>query len=181
MYKQIEQCLKDNSLLPIKGNILGISSLHNFRPLFGDAVQLIETTYPEEDMQNLTYDDNSFDYIISDQVIEHLEDPKKAILESYRVLKKGGIAIHTTCFINYIHNVPIDMWRFSPECLRYLCKNFKILTIGSWGNRAAILGCFISERFRNLSIPNSKWSIRNRIATYNEEQYPMVVWIVAKK
>jgi len=31
--------------------------------------------------------------VISDQIIEHLKDPQKAIKESYRALKEDGIAI----------------------------------------------------------------------------------------
>jgi SAM-dependent methyltransferase len=182
MYKQIEQCLKENDLLPLEGKVLGITGVQAFRPLLSKNAEIVETTYPETDMQKLAYADNIFDYVISDQVIEHLEDPKKAISESYRVLKKNGIAIHTTCFMNYVHNVPIDMWRFSPECLKFLCKDFsKILLSGGWGNRVAILACFISEHFRNMNIPESRWSLRNLIATRNDKRYPIVVWIVAKK
>lgn len=33
--------------------------------------------------------EESFDCVVSDQVIEHLENPGKAIAESHRVLKKA--------------------------------------------------------------------------------------------
>ncbi|MBC8434348.1 class I SAM-dependent methyltransferase [Desulfobacula sp.] len=167
----------------MKGNILGISGIGNFYPLIDMRnVELTEVNYPEADMQHLPYEDNGFDFVISDQVIEHLEDPKKAIKESYRVLNKDGIAIHTTCFINYIHSCPKDFWRFSPDALRYLCQGFsEILHCEGWGNRIAILLCFLSDRFRFMRIPEIKWSIRRLIATYNEEKYPIVTWVVAKK
>jgi hypothetical protein len=32
-----------------------------------------------------------------------------------------------------------------------------------------------------MDIPESKWSIRHLIATWNEKSYPIVTWIVAKK
>ena len=97
MYKRIKECFKENDSFPMKGKILGISGINNFYPLLDmKNVELTEVDYPEVDMQNLPYRDNSFDFVISDQVIEHLEDPKKAIEDSYRVLNKGGIAIHTT-------------------------------------------------------------------------------------
>jgi SAM-dependent methyltransferase len=182
MYKQIYQCLKKNNLLPLSGKILGISNIGNFHPLINEKAQIIDTEYPEVDLQNLPYNNNSFDYVISDQVIEHLEDPKKAIDESHRVLKENGIAIHTTCFMNYIHRDPIDLWRFSPECLRYLCRGFsKILSCGGWGNRVAVLACLASARLRQMAVPETRWSLRHLIATYNEDRYPIVVWIVAKK
>ena len=180
MYKKLRGYFKE----PMDGRILGISGIESFRPLISKHAEVLDVQYPEVDMQNLSYEDNSFDFVISDQVIEHLEDPKKAIEESYRVLKEGGIAIHTTCFINYIHLGPKDFWRFSPEALRYLCKDYsEILQCEGWGNRIAIFLCFISGRgrFRFMRIPKTKWSVRHLIATYNEEKYPIVTWIIARK
>lgn len=178
MYKRIKEVFNK----PMNGKILGISGIDNFRSLISEQAEVLDVQYPEVDMQNLSYEDNSFDFMISDQVIEHLEDPKKAIKESYRVLKKGGIAIHTTCFINYIHRCPKDFWRFSPEALRELCKDFsEILQCEGWGNRIAILLCFLSDGFRFIRIPETKWNTRHLIATHNEERYPIVTWVVAKK
>lgn len=179
MYREIKKYFKE----PIKGEMLGISGISNFYFLI-DAKHsnLTEVQYPEVDMQNLPYENDSFDLIISDQVIEHLPDPIKAIKESYRVLKKNGIALHTTCFINYIHSCPEDFWRFSPAILNYLCSDFsEVLQCKGWGNRIAILLCFISNRFRFMDIPEAKLSIRRLIATCNEEKYPIVTWVVAKK
>ena len=178
MYKKISGHFKE----PIKGKILGISGIKNFYPLISKNAEVLDVQYPEVDMQDLPYEDNSFDFVISDQVIEHLEDSPKAIKESYRVLKEGGIAIHTTCFINYIHRCPKDFWRFSPDALRYLCQDFsEILYCEGWGNRVAILLCFLSDRFRFLNIPETRWSLRHLLATYNEDQYPIVTWVVVKK
>ncbi len=171
MYKRIRECLKENNYLPIRRKILGISGIKNFYSLIDrENSELIETEYPKVDMQNLPYKDNSFDFVISDQVIEHLDDPKKAIGESSRVLKKDGIAIHTTCFIIYLHPSPKDFWRFSSEALKFLCQDFsKILQPEGWENRIAISLCFLNDRFRLMSIPVTKWSIRHLIATCNEK------------
>lgn len=179
MYEKIRKCFKK----PIKGKILGISGIKNFYSLIdmGNS-ELTEVEYPEMDMQNLPYEDNNFDFVISDQVIEHLENTKKAVEESYRVLKKDGITIHTTCFINHIHPCPEDFWRFSPKALSYLCKDFsEIICCEGWGNRILILLCFLSNKFRFMRIPETKWSIRHLIATRREERYPIVTWVVAKK
>jgi len=120
MYKRINECFKD----PMTGKILGISGIKNFYSSIDmKNAEIIEVEYPSVDMQNLPFKNDTFDFVLSDQVIEHLQNPHQAINESYRVLKKGGIGIHTTCFINYIHRVPIDFWRFSPEALRYICKD----------------------------------------------------------
>lgn len=43
----------------------------------------------------LSYVDNSFDLIVSCEVIEHVGDPEKMVQEMYRVMKPGGMAIMT--------------------------------------------------------------------------------------
>jgi len=181
MYRRIKECLKE----PMKGKILGISGIENFHSFIDmKNSEVVEVGYPYVDMQNLPFKGNTFDFVISDQVIEHLQNPNKAICESYRVLKKGGIAIHTTCFMNFFHPSPIDFWRFSPEALRYICGDCsfsQILQCEGWGNRIAHSLCFISDLFRSMNIPETRWSIRHLIATLNEKRYPMVTWVVAKK
>lgn len=52
----------------------------------------------------IPFPDNSFDYVVSSEVIEHTPDPKKAIQELYRVLKPGGVMVLTT---------PNKFWYFS--------------------------------------------------------------------
>jgi len=45
------------------------------------------------DITNIQYDDNIFDVIICNHVLEHVSDDKKALKELFRVLKPGGWAI----------------------------------------------------------------------------------------
>ena len=183
MYNNVSSCLNRHQLLPLTGKILGVSGIGNFYELIDcKNAEIIESYYPDVDMQDMPYRDSSFDCVVSDQVLEHIENPIRAVNESYRVLKRNGIAIHTSCFLNYFHPSPQDYWRFSPDGLRYLCKDFsKILISEGWGNRFAIVLCFISDKFRFMRIPEKKWSIRYRIATYKENRYPLVTWIVAQK
>lgn len=56
------------------------------------------------DVCEMKFDDNIFDYVISTEVIEHTPNPRKALQEIYRVLKKQGILILT---------VPNKVWHFS--------------------------------------------------------------------
>lgn len=45
------------------------------------------------DICNLPFDDNCFDFILCNHVLEHIPDDKKAMQELYRILKPGGIGI----------------------------------------------------------------------------------------
>lgn len=45
------------------------------------------------DICDLPFDDNSFDLIFCNHVLEHIPDDTKAMQELYRVLKKGGMGI----------------------------------------------------------------------------------------
>lgn len=45
------------------------------------------------DILDLPFDDESFDVVICNHVLEHIEDDKKAMSELYRVMKKGGWGI----------------------------------------------------------------------------------------
>lgn len=45
---------------------------------------------------NLPFEDNSFNYIFSKSVIEHIRDPMPMIKETYRVMKEGGTSVILT-------------------------------------------------------------------------------------
>jgi len=48
-----------------------------------------------EDLQDLSFDDDYFDIIITQDVLEHVKDPYQAFKEIYRVLKTNGIHLFT--------------------------------------------------------------------------------------
>lgn len=51
-----------------------------------------------QDLMHLSFEDNSFDLVISTDVLEHVPDPYQAHREIYRVLKQGGRHIFTVPF-----------------------------------------------------------------------------------
>lgn len=53
-----------------------------------------------EDLENQTFKDNSFDLVITSDVMEHIYDPEKAFKEIHRTLKKGGAHIFSVPLIN---------------------------------------------------------------------------------
>jgi SAM-dependent methyltransferase len=53
-----------------------------------------------EDIQNLSFPDASFDLIVSNDVFEHVPEPRTAFCETARVLRRGGILLMTVPFFS---------------------------------------------------------------------------------
>lgn len=51
-----------------------------------------------QDLENLTFEDESFDLVITQDVLEHVRDSQKAFQEILRVLKVGGYHVFTVPF-----------------------------------------------------------------------------------
>lgn len=49
-----------------------------------------------QNLENLTFEDETFDIFITQDVLEHINRPEKALTEIARTLKKGGLHIFTT-------------------------------------------------------------------------------------
>jgi SAM-dependent methyltransferase len=56
--------------------------------------------FHNQDLENQTFNDESFDLVITQDVMEHIYDPQKAFSEIARTLKKGGAHIFTVPIIN---------------------------------------------------------------------------------
>lgn len=81
-----------------------VTSLDVGENLLNEVRKKCETTRVVGDVTALKFKDNSFEVIVSSDVIEHTPDPKKAIAEMARVLKKGGVLALT---------VPNNCWHFA--------------------------------------------------------------------
>ena len=82
--------------------------------------------------------DNIFDYIVTFQVIEHIEDDNEFIKEAHRVLKPGGKLILTT--VNRKYSLSRNPWHvreyLASELKSLILKHFpKIETKGVHGNK----------------------------------------------
>ncbi len=52
-------------------------------------------SYPELDLMNMPYKDESFDLVIHSDTLEHVELPVRGLSECYRVLKPNGYCAYT--------------------------------------------------------------------------------------
>lgn len=76
-------------------------------------------------------ENETFDSALCTAVLEHLEEPEKALQECLRVLKPGGYAIYSVPFIWHLHEEPRDFYRFSRYGLKYLFEKtgFEVVAI----------------------------------------------------
>jgi SAM-dependent methyltransferase len=164
------------------GRTLSVSHSDRLATVLGiEASEVVLADYPEHNLLSLNFPDSSFDYLLSDQVLEHVEgDPYQAIRECHRVLRPGGISILTTCFINPIHSCPKDFWRFTPDALSLLHQDWsEIIEVGGWGNLA--VWSVVEDGLRFEGVPNAPWHPLHRIAMHNDPLWPIVTWIIARK
>jgi SAM-dependent methyltransferase len=64
------------------------------------SIQYFTSDYPNRkesdynfDIQNIDYEEEGFDFIILNHVLEHIQNDIKAMLEIYKILKPNGIAL----------------------------------------------------------------------------------------
>jgi SAM-dependent methyltransferase len=65
----------------------------------------------------------SFRVVVSQEVVEHVADPWRAVSELARVLKPGGRLYLQAPFVIGYHAGPRDYWRFAGEGLRRLLES----------------------------------------------------------
>jgi len=69
--------------------------------------------FQNEDLENQTFPDNSFDLVITQDVMEHIYNPEKTFAEIARTLKKGGAHIFTVPIIN--KHKKTELWAVKGE------------------------------------------------------------------
>lgn len=98
------------------------------------------------DVHNLPFPDNSVEAFLCIYLLEHVEEPHRAIKEIYRSLKPGGYCFIQVPFIFYYHPMKgyyKDYFRFTRDGLEYLCKDFSSFEmVGERGALATVMNLF---------------------------------------
>ena len=94
------------------------------------------------DGKTLPFEDESFDTVMSIQVLEHTPEPGHLIAEMARVLKPDGVLILGAPFSFRLHEEPHDYFRYTPHGLRVLCDQagLRIDRIERVGHLWSLLG-----------------------------------------
>jgi SAM-dependent methyltransferase len=185
MYRRIREATRN---LRIGSRVLSVSGSTRLCDRIGARDGVVEANHPEYDIAKLAFPNDDFDAVISDQVLEHIPcDPQVAVDEVRRVLRPGGLAIHTTCFLTPFHGVPAysgdgggDYWRFTDHGLRYLHRGYsRVIEADGWGNPwMTVLNALTLTR---LPVPEEGWHPLNKLARHNRRSYHYVVWVIAQK
>ncbi len=98
-------------------------------------------------VEELPVPDASFDVVLCTQVLEHAEDPARAVAELRRVTAPGGRVLASTHGVQVYHPSPHDYWRWTHEGLRRLFADnagWQELDVRPAGGTAACLGMLLS-------------------------------------
>jgi SAM-dependent methyltransferase len=80
-------------------------------------------------VEALPVEDASFDVVLCTQVLEHVDDPARAVRELARVTAPGGRVLASTHGVMLYHPNPQDLWRWTHTGLQRLFES-----AGGWAD-----------------------------------------------
>jgi SAM-dependent methyltransferase len=105
---------------------------------------LIQITSP---LEQIPVDDQFFDCVFCNAVLEHVINPDEVLSEFFRVLKTGGYLYVAVPFIQPEHLCPVDYQRYTLDGLKNLVEKpgFEIVDSGGVHNVYRTLGWIVEE------------------------------------
>ena len=92
---------------------------------------LVDIVVPVEKLVE-RFGEDSFDVVISTELLEHVLDWRTAFDNMKRVLKRGGCILLTTRSRDFpLHGHPDDFWRYEVDDMRKILSDFQITKIVS--------------------------------------------------
>lgn len=156
--------LKNDTLTPpqilIVGSYLGapgINKLLDFK-ITNIDVSFVPGVSVICDLHRLPFENETFDGVVIQNVLEHVIDPMGCVANIYRVLKKDGIVFSETPFMQQVHAGKYDFTRFTLRGHRRLYRNFEEIECGWVAGPGSVLAW--STHYFFLSFCHSKWAIR---------------------
>jgi len=121
-------------VLVIGGSILGEgmdSIVHNSFQLVETDVSMGSRTSIISDAHDIPFENESFDAVIVQAVLEHVVDPYRCVEETHRVLKEKGLVYAETPFMQQVHGGRYDFTRFTHLGHRRLFRHFEEIDSGA--------------------------------------------------
>ncbi|HST18967.1 MAG TPA: class I SAM-dependent methyltransferase [Gaiellaceae bacterium] len=135
---------------PIASEYVGVDVVES---PFADLVGVVE---------ELPVEDASFDVVLCTQVLEHSDDPARAVRELRRVTRPGGRVLASTHGVQWYHPSPNDHWRWTHTGLRLLFErngDWSSLSIepaaGSGSTVAMLVANYVEVGLRDSALARS--------------------------
>ncbi len=109
------------------------------------------------DIMSLPFEANSVARIVSDNVLEHIKDPYRAVKEMHRVLEPGGLIYVSTPFLYPFHSSPADYNRWTMQGLKELTKDFELVQGGNRAGPFSALTVYLNYFFSTLFSFGNAW------------------------
>lgn len=124
----------DSKILVIGGSIKGegmeaIYSNESFE-IVGSDVSFGPYTTIISDAHDIPFEDDTFDCVVIQAVLEHVLDPQRCVSEAQRVLRSDGLIYAETPFMQQVHGQQFDFTRFTHIGYRWLFRNFEEIMSG---------------------------------------------------
>lgn len=127
------------------------------------------------DLRKINLPDRIINTAFCLEVLEHVDDPTKAVQELHRVMTDDGLLIVSVPMNIKIHGSPYDYWRFTPEGLDTLLKLFPHRFVGYVGrddypdNIVAVVSKSALD-LQRFAPENEQWKKRWRPTWYVVQQ-----------
>jgi SAM-dependent methyltransferase len=107
---------------------------HDLNPkwIICDIVKHFSVTHTMTGPYSIPFEDNTFDLIVSGQMLEHCSNPFKSVNEMKRVLKTNHMMVLIAPSTGPKHDVQ-DGWRFMDDAFRFIIDDIGgIETVADW-------------------------------------------------
>jgi SAM-dependent methyltransferase len=104
------------------------------------------------DLSEIPVEDERFDRIIFNQVLEHIPAPRRVLAELYRVIKPGGLILCSCPLYFPEHQRPYDYFRYTQYALRLLFEGagFRLRSLDWLEGYFGTVGYQLLQMHRNL-------------------------------
>lgn len=161
--KKVKEISKEKNILDVGGGGGFQKYLKEYKKYFKDSnyktLDSAKEYKPDVlgDICNIPVADESIDAVICWSVLEHVQDPAKAVKEIYRILKNEGKVLVSVPFLYPYHaqkDIYKDYYRFTEDGVRHLFKNFsKIEICKVKGFFGVTVGLLPSKLLKKVLVP----------------------------